>query len=93
MEKYFLNLNETIKEYFKILSDEIPNFLYDYINTPEMQRIGKIGCACGTDYTADKVKEKVKYALFVTFEVAPEENLEVYEKVKNQIRNTIRINN
>lgn len=51
MEKYFLNLNETIKEYFKILSDEIPDFLYDYINTPEMQRIGKIGCACGTDYT------------------------------------------
>lgn len=36
MEKYFLNLNETIKEYFKILSDEIPDFLYDYINTPEM---------------------------------------------------------
>ena len=50
MNKYFENLNETIKEYFKILSDEIPDFLYDYINTPEMQRIGKIGCACGTDY-------------------------------------------
>ena len=26
MEKYFLNLNETIKEYLKILSDEIPDF-------------------------------------------------------------------
>lgn len=34
MEKYFLNLNETIKEYLKILSDEIPDFLYNYINTP-----------------------------------------------------------
>jgi len=34
-----------------VLSDEIPNFLYDYINTPAMQRIGKIGCGCGTDYT------------------------------------------
>jgi len=51
MNDYLENLNETIKEYFKILSDEIPEFLYDYINTPEMQRIGKIGCACGTDYT------------------------------------------
>lgn len=51
MNNYFNNLNETIKQYFKILCDEIPGFLYDYINTPEMQRIGKIGCACGTDYT------------------------------------------
>lgn len=51
MDNYFQNLNKTIKEYFKILSNEIPEFLYDYINTPEMQRIGKIGCGCGTDYT------------------------------------------
>lgn len=27
MNEYFENLNETIKEYFKVLSDEIPNFL------------------------------------------------------------------
>lgn len=51
MNKYFENLDEIIKEYFKVLSDEIPSFLYDYINTKPMQRIGKIGCACGTDYT------------------------------------------
>ena len=51
MNTYFENLDETIKQYFKILSNEIPNFLYDYIDTPEMQRIGKIGCGCGTDYT------------------------------------------
>ena len=51
MNEYFENLNETIKEYFKALSDEIPDFLYDYINTKPMQRIGKIGCGCGTDYT------------------------------------------
>ena len=51
MNEYFENLNETIKEYFKVLSDEIPNFLYDYINTSAMQRIGKIGCGCGTEYT------------------------------------------
>ena len=43
MKEYFINLNETVKKYFKVLSDEIPDFLYDYINTPAMQRIGKIG--------------------------------------------------
>lgn len=45
------NLNKEIEQYFKILSKEFPEFLYDYIYTPEMQRISKIGCACGTDYT------------------------------------------
>ena len=45
MSQYFENLNGTLKEYFKVLSDEIPDFLYDYIDTPEMQRIGKIGNA------------------------------------------------
>lgn len=48
---YFNNLNTTIRNYFKILVDEIPYFLYEYINTPELQRIGKIGVNCGTDYT------------------------------------------
>jgi len=51
MNQYFENLNGTIREYFEVLSDEFPDFLYDYINTPEMQRIGRIGCGCGTDYT------------------------------------------
>lgn len=51
MNSYFENLNETIKQYFNILSDEIPEFLYEYIDTQEMQRIGKISMACGTDYT------------------------------------------
>lgn len=27
-----------MKEYFKILSNEIPEFLNDYINTPQMQK-------------------------------------------------------
>ncbi|MBO5478324.1 MAG: hypothetical protein J6A04_01165 [Clostridia bacterium] len=43
--------NDIIKQYFKILSDEFPEFLYDYINTPEMQRLKGTGCACGTDHT------------------------------------------
>ena len=43
MNQYFTNLNETLKKYFKVLSEEIPEFLHEYIDTPEMQRIGKLG--------------------------------------------------
>lgn len=43
---------EFLKEYYNILSPSgIPNFLEEYINTPEMQRIGKISMNCGADYT------------------------------------------
>ena len=51
MSKYFEQLNSIMKEYFNILSPEIPEFLEEYIETPEMQRIAKIGNFCGTDYT------------------------------------------
>lgn len=51
MNNYLENLNLEIKEYFKVLSPEFPKWLLDYINTPEMQRIGTIGMNCGTDYT------------------------------------------
>ena len=50
--KYTDTLNPIIKEYFKILSPEgIPDFLNGYIETDEMQRIGKISITCGTKYT------------------------------------------
>lgn len=51
MNKYFSNLNEGIKEYFKILSPEIPDFLEEYINTPEMQKQSGISVSCGTIYS------------------------------------------
>ena len=35
MKNYFEMLDKTIKEYFKILSDETPDFLNEYINTKE----------------------------------------------------------
>ena len=31
MKNYFEMLDKTIKEYFKILSDEIPDFLNEYL--------------------------------------------------------------
>lgn len=51
MNNYYDNLNNEIKEYFNILSNEFPDWLLDYINTPEMQRIHKISMSCGTDYS------------------------------------------
>ena len=48
MEEYFENLNVEIKEYLKILSPEFPEWLLEYINTPEMLRIDGIGTSCGT---------------------------------------------
>ena len=51
MSKYFENLDEQIKEYFKILSPEIPGFLEDYIEVPEMQKQAGISVSCGTFYS------------------------------------------
>ncbi|MBQ3409174.1 MAG: hypothetical protein IJH12_08240 [Clostridia bacterium] len=51
MNNYLDTLNDEIKEYFSILSPEFPEWMNDYINTPELQRIHKISMSCGTDYT------------------------------------------
>ena len=51
MKEYYDKLNDEVKEYFKILSPEFPKWLWEYIDTDEMQRIGKISMHCGTDYT------------------------------------------
>lgn len=51
MYHYFENLNETIKQYFHILSDEIPDFLKSYVDTPPMQRLGGVSRSCGTIYS------------------------------------------
>lgn len=51
MSNYFENLDGTIKQYFKILSKEIPDFLYEYIDTPEMQKQAGISVSCGTFYS------------------------------------------
>lgn len=51
MSKYFENLDEQIKEYFKILSPEIPEFLKEYIETEQMQKQAGISVSCGTYYS------------------------------------------
>ena len=52
MNQYLEKTNPMVKEYFKILSPEgIPDFLWDYINTPEMQKQNGISVSCGTIYS------------------------------------------
>ncbi len=51
MNNYWNNLNKEIKEYFKILSPEFPEWLNEYINTPEVIRLDGIGQSNGTIYS------------------------------------------
>lgn len=51
MSNYLEKLDITIQKYFKILSEEFPAFLYDYINTPEMQKQAGISVSCGAIYS------------------------------------------
>lgn len=50
MKNYFENVCDELKSYFKILSPEIPEFLEEYIDVPEMDRIATISMFCGKDY-------------------------------------------
>ena len=49
--KYLDKLNEETKEHYKILSKEFPEFLNEYIETPEMLRLDGISMLPGCDYT------------------------------------------
>jgi hypothetical protein len=40
-----------LKEYYRILSPDFPDFLTEYSDIPELKRIDSIGMNCGTDYT------------------------------------------
>ena len=51
MSKYLERLNPILKEYYNILSNEFPEFLIDYIETPRMQKQDRISCSCGTYYS------------------------------------------
>ena len=47
MKNYLKNQNEKTKKYYQILSKEFPEFLNDYIYTPEMQKLEGINQICG----------------------------------------------
>ena len=68
MENYFDTLKVEIKEYFKILSPEFPEWLLEYINTPVMLRLDKISMSCGNIYT--KVYNDKYYYSSLTHSIA-----------------------
>lgn len=51
MENYLNKLNPTLRKYFSILSEDFPEFLLEYINTPAMQKQDRISISCGTYYS------------------------------------------
>lgn len=69
MNEYLKSLkNEEIRNYLKILSQEFPEWLLEYIYTPEMIRLDGIGMSCGTLYT--KVYNDKYYYSALTHSVA-----------------------
>lgn len=49
---YFDSIRQDLKDYFYILSQDIPEWLNDYIDTDAMQRIGYISYDNGNDYVS-----------------------------------------
>lgn len=56
-ESYIEQLNENTKEYYSILSKDFPNFLNDYIYTPEMQKLDGINQICGAYWRKENIYE------------------------------------
>ena len=51
MNNYYDNVNKKIKEYFKILEPNFPEWLNEYINTKELLHQQYISITCGTIYS------------------------------------------
>ncbi len=68
MEEYFNSLNEEVRDYLKILSPEFPEWLLEYINTPEILRLDGVGMSNGTLYT--KVYNDKYYYSSLTHSIA-----------------------
>ena len=51
MSKYFEEISEEIKEYFHVLSKDIPDFLYEYVEAPEIRRLSGVSISPGTNHT------------------------------------------
>ena len=60
MNTYIETMSPLIKRYFHILSPEFPDFLLEYIQTPEMQKQAKISVTSGTIYS--KMFDEIWYS-------------------------------
>ena len=52
MSEYYNRLDVLRKDYFKVLAPEIPEWIFEYVDNDEMQRLSGISMLCGTDYSA-----------------------------------------
>ncbi len=57
MKNYIDEQNDIIKSYYKILSKDFPQFLNDYIYTPEMQQLDGINQICGAYWRKENIYE------------------------------------
>lgn len=60
MKNYLKNQNEKTKKYYQILSKEFPEFLNDYIYTPEMQKLEGINQICGGYWRKENIYEDIQ---------------------------------
>ena len=51
MERYKEKLSDFLKDYYKILSEDEPEFIWEYVETLRMQKQDRISCSCGTYYS------------------------------------------
>lgn len=95
MNKYFESIkNDEIRQYLELLSPEFPEWLLEYIYTPEMLRLDEIGMSCGREYT--KIyNDKYFYSILhlgdsiEKFEKDIERFRELYENNKFKLTNTV----
>lgn len=77
---YLNKLNPLIKDYYKILSDDFPEFLLDYINTPRMKKQDKISVSCGTYYS--QMSNNNLISINDLYELSEEEVINLIKKCK-----------
>ena len=64
MKNYLEQQTENIKKYYKILSEDFPEFLNDYIYTYEMQKLDGINQICGGYWRKENIYEDM-YSVLV----------------------------
>lgn len=55
--QYMETISEETRRYYKILSEDFPEFLNDYIHTPEMQKLDGINQICGDYWRKENIYE------------------------------------
>ena len=59
--KNIYKYNKQIEEYYKLLSDDIPDFIYEYVNTKELLKQQYISVSCSMIYT-DLLKDGMYFS-------------------------------